>query len=120
MRILSVCLLTVVLAAAPARSAEFNMSVNVDGIRLGAPNYPDCTMTLTGSVKEKGPLADDGRSGTVTVASAILGASALVWNEIEFHLYRRFTADSNITFSAVEDTPANAIPTSQLSEQPPK
>jgi hypothetical protein len=37
-------------------------------IRLGAPNYPDCTMTFTGSVKEKGPLADDGKSGTVTVA----------------------------------------------------
>ena len=29
-------------------------------IRLGAPNYPDCTMTLTGSVTEKGPLSDDG------------------------------------------------------------
>jgi hypothetical protein len=37
-------------------------------IRLGAPNYPDCTMTFTGSVKEKGPLADDGTSGAVTVA----------------------------------------------------
>ena len=44
-------------------------------IRLGAPNYPDCTMTLTGSVTEKGPLADDGRSGTVTVA--IRGANDL-------------------------------------------
>ncbi len=44
-------------------------------IRLGAPNYPDCTMTLTGSVKEKGPLADDGKSGTVTVA--IRGANHL-------------------------------------------
>ena len=30
-------------------------------IRLGAPNHPDCTMTLTGSVTEKGPLTDDGR-----------------------------------------------------------
>jgi acyl dehydratase len=37
-------------------------------IRLGAPNHPDCTMTLTGSVTEKGPLADDGQSGMVTVA----------------------------------------------------
>ncbi len=37
-------------------------------IRLGAPNYPDDTMTFTGSVTDKGPLADDGRSGTVTVA----------------------------------------------------
>jgi hypothetical protein len=44
-------------------------------IRLGAPNYPDCTMTLTGSVKEKGPLTDDGASGTVTVA--IRGANHL-------------------------------------------
>jgi hypothetical protein len=37
-------------------------------IRLGAPNYPDCTMTLTGAVTEKGPLAEDGASGVVTVA----------------------------------------------------
>jgi hypothetical protein len=37
-------------------------------IRLGAPNYPDCTMTLTGSVKEKGSLTDDGAYGTVTVS----------------------------------------------------
>jgi 3-oxo-4,17-pregnadiene-20-carboxyl-CoA hydratase beta subunit len=37
-------------------------------IRLGAPNYPDCTMTLTGSVTAKGPLGEDGTSGTVTVA----------------------------------------------------
>ena len=44
-------------------------------IRLGAPNYPDCTMTLTGSVTEKGPLADDGASGTVTVS--IRGANDL-------------------------------------------
>ncbi len=44
-------------------------------IRLGAPNYPDCTMTLTGSVKEKGALTDDGSSGTVTVA--IRGANHL-------------------------------------------
>ena len=44
-------------------------------IRLGAPNYPDCTMTFTGSVKEKGALTDDGKSGTVTVA--IRGANHL-------------------------------------------
>jgi hypothetical protein len=44
-------------------------------IRLGAPNYPDCTMTLTGSVTEKGALAADGRSGVVTVA--IRGANDL-------------------------------------------
>ena len=44
-------------------------------IRLGAPNYPDCTMTFTGSVKKKGPLADDGKCGTVTVA--IRGANHL-------------------------------------------
>ena len=44
-------------------------------IRLGAPNYPDCTMTLTGSVTAKGPLGDDGTSGVVTVA--IRGANNL-------------------------------------------
>jgi hypothetical protein len=44
-----------------SRLAEVN-------IRLGAPNHPDCTMTFSGSVIEKGPLADDGRSGTVTVS----------------------------------------------------
>ncbi len=44
-------------------------------IRLGAPNYPDCTMTLTGSVTAKGALADDGETGTVTVS--IRGANEL-------------------------------------------
>ena len=44
-------------------------------IRLGAPNYPDCTMTMTGSVQEKGLVADDGASGTVTVS--IRGANHL-------------------------------------------
>ena len=37
-------------------------------IRLGAPNHPDCTMTMTGSVTEKGSLTDDGRYGSVTVS----------------------------------------------------
>jgi hypothetical protein len=37
-------------------------------IRLGAPNHPDCTMTLTGSVTEKGPRGDDGAYGAVTVS----------------------------------------------------
>jgi hypothetical protein len=37
-------------------------------IRLGAPNHPDCTMTLTGSVTDKGALTDDGRYGSVTVS----------------------------------------------------
>ena len=37
-------------------------------IRLGAPNYPGCTMTMTGSVSEKGSLDDDGRYGSVTVS----------------------------------------------------
>jgi hypothetical protein len=37
-------------------------------IRLGAPNHPDCTMTLTGSVTEKGALTDDGQYGNVTVS----------------------------------------------------
>ena len=44
-------------------------------IRLGAPNYPDCTMTMTGSVTEKGPRRDDESSGTVTVS--IRGANEL-------------------------------------------
>ncbi len=44
-------------------------------IRLGAPNHPDCTMTLTGSVIEKGPLGDDGTTGMVKVA--VRGANDL-------------------------------------------
>jgi acyl dehydratase len=44
-------------------------------IRLGAPNYPDCTMTLTGSVTDKGPLSEDGTSGMVTVT--VRGANEL-------------------------------------------
>jgi hypothetical protein len=44
-------------------------------IRLGAPNHPDCTMTLTGSVTEKGPVSDDGTAGAVTVS--IRGANDL-------------------------------------------
>ncbi len=37
-------------------------------IRLGAPNHPDFTMVLTGSVAEKGPLSDGGAYGSVTVS----------------------------------------------------
>jgi acyl dehydratase len=44
-------------------------------IRLGAPNYPGSVMTLTGSVTDKGPLADDMESGVVTVS--IRGANEL-------------------------------------------
>ncbi len=44
-------------------------------IRLGAPNHPDCTMTLTGSVTEKGSPTDDGLYGTVTVS--LRGANEL-------------------------------------------
>ena len=44
-------------------------------IRLGAPNHPDDTMSFTGSVTEKGPLAQDGQSGLVTVA--VRGANQL-------------------------------------------
>ena len=44
-------------------------------IRLGAPNYPDCVMTLTGSVTAKGELTEDGRFGAVTVA--LRGANKL-------------------------------------------
>ncbi len=43
-------------------------------IRLGAPNYPDCTMTLTGSVTDKGDAAEAG-FGEVTVS--IRGANDL-------------------------------------------
>jgi acyl dehydratase len=44
-------------------------------IRLGAPNYPGSVMTLTGSVTDKGPLANDMESGKVTVS--IRGANEL-------------------------------------------
>ena len=44
-----------------SRLAEVN-------IRLGAPNHPDCVMTLTGSVTEKGELTDGGQYGVVTVS----------------------------------------------------
>ena len=44
-------------------------------IRLGAPNYPDDTMTFTGSVADKAPLAEDGQRGVVTVA--VRGANQL-------------------------------------------
>jgi hypothetical protein len=37
-------------------------------IRLGAPNHPDCTMTLTASVTEKGAVTEDGQFGAVTVS----------------------------------------------------
>jgi len=43
------------------------------------------------------------------------GGSALVWNEIEFHLYRKFTSDATITFEAPDEIPAD-----QLKEQPAK
>jgi acyl dehydratase len=44
-------------------------------IRLGAPNYPDCDMTLTGSVTEKSPAAAGSPFGEVTVS--IKGANNL-------------------------------------------
>jgi hypothetical protein len=44
-------------------------------IRLGAPNHPDGTMTLTGSVVEKAPLVDGEATGAVTVS--IRGANDL-------------------------------------------
>lgn len=44
-------------------------------IRLGAPNYPDCVMKLTGSVTEKGELTADGAYGTVVVS--LRGANKL-------------------------------------------
>jgi len=48
------------------------------------------------------------------------GGRALVWNEIEFHLYRKFSADATITFAPADDTPEGAIPPDQLREEPPK
>jgi acyl dehydratase len=44
-------------------------------IRLGAPNYPDCTMTLTGSVTNKADAAAAAEFGEVTVS--IRGANDL-------------------------------------------
>jgi hypothetical protein len=44
-------------------------------IRLGAPNYPGATMTLTGSVSDVGSPATDGESGLVLVS--IRGANEL-------------------------------------------
>jgi hypothetical protein len=44
------------------------------------------------------------------------GGTALVWNEIEFRLYRKFTTGATITF----DTPPDAIPEDQLKEEPAK
>ncbi len=44
-------------------------------IRLGAPNYPDDTMTLTGAVTDKGGPEPDGDRGRVTVS--VRGANGL-------------------------------------------
>jgi hypothetical protein len=47
-------------------------------------------------------------------------ARAQVWNEIEFRLYRKFTADAAISFGAADDVPDSPIPDDQLKEQPAK
>jgi acyl dehydratase len=44
-------------------------------IRLGAPNYPDDVMTLTGAVLEKSPIENDDDHGSVTVS--VRGANHL-------------------------------------------
>jgi uncharacterized protein len=44
-------------------------------IRLGAPNYPDDVMTLTGAVLEKAPIEGDEAHGSVTVS--VRGANHL-------------------------------------------
>jgi 3-oxo-4,17-pregnadiene-20-carboxyl-CoA hydratase beta subunit len=44
-------------------------------IRLGAPNYPDDTMVLTGSVTDRDEAADDDGYGTVEVT--LRGANSL-------------------------------------------
>jgi hypothetical protein len=72
-------------------------------IRLGAPNYPDCTMTLTGSVTEKGSLTDDGHYGVVTVS--IRGA-----NDLGDHV------TGTVTLLLPVEPPASA---SEASSQPP-
>jgi hypothetical protein len=47
-------------------------------IRLGAPNYPDDTMTLTGSVTEvDAEPADPGADGKGAVVVAVRGANGL-------------------------------------------
>jgi hypothetical protein len=47
-------------------------------IRLGAPNYPDDTMTLTGSVKEVDPAPEDpGSEGKGAVVVSVQGANGL-------------------------------------------
>ncbi len=47
-------------------------------IRLGAPNYPDDTMTLTGSVREvDGDPTGPGSEGKGAVVVAVRGANAL-------------------------------------------
>jgi hypothetical protein len=48
-------------------------------IRLGAPNYPDDTMTLTGSVTEvdADPQADPGAEGRGAVVVTLRGANGL-------------------------------------------
>ena len=48
------------------------------------------------------------------------GGHELVWNEIEFHLYHKYTTDATITFDSVDDSPQGAIPDDQLKEQPVK
>jgi 3-oxo-4,17-pregnadiene-20-carboxyl-CoA hydratase beta subunit len=37
-------------------------------IRLGAPNHPGCVMTMTGTVTDKGAVADGSQSGMVVVS----------------------------------------------------
>jgi hypothetical protein len=45
-------------------------------IRLGAPNYPDCTMTLTGTVTAKGPMATTAGVGWSPSPSVVPTSSA--------------------------------------------
>jgi hypothetical protein len=67
-------------------------------IRLGAPNHPDCTMTLTGSVTEKGSFTDDGLYGVVTVS--IRGA-----NDLGDHVTGTVTLLLPVAPAATADSP---------------
>ena len=47
-------------------------------IRLGAPNYPDCVMTMTGTVTDKGPLAAVSIRGANHLGAHVTGTVKVV------------------------------------------
>ena len=48
------------------------------------------------------------------------GATALVWNEIEFHLYRKFATDATITFETPDEIPPDQLKEQQFKDEPVK